>query len=438
MGSLAAAVVVADKPNIIILYADDAGYADFGFQPIAASDMSDLTPNIDGIAMQGARFTNAYMSGTVCSPSRAGLLTGRYQQRFGFDNNLPRSSQTGLSLTQTFGTIYLQDLGYRTALIGKWHLGYKDAFHPNQRGFDWFYGLLGGSRSYFPSTKVGSDQLLQINGKFLPEQDYVTDRLGDAACRFILGNSDQPYFLFVSFTAPHGPLEAKPSILDHLSSIKDERRRKYAGLIVSLDENVGKILTCLQQTDSEQNTLLIFTNDNGGRTSTGANNYPLRGGKSNVWEGGIRVPLVMRWPGRISPQSVIDDPVISLDLLPTFIEAAGGTINTDWQLDGVSLFRRITKPNTSLTERALFWRHHGSNGKRAMRLGQWKVVHNRHQGAPPMLFNLESDVGENENLAKIEVDTLHTMLDLLDRWESGLTEPLWGPGSEDKLGLSGK
>jgi arylsulfatase A-like enzyme len=432
------ASTVSEKPNIIVLYADDAGYADFGFQENAASDMRGLTPNIDGIASQGAQFTNAYTSGAVCSPSRAGLLTGRYQQRFGFENNLPLTNPTSLSVKQTFGTRYLQDLGYRTALIGKWHLGYTKAFHPNQRGFDFFYGLLGGHRSYFPATEANPYQVLQINGKPTPERGYVTDRLGDAACRFILKSSDQPYFLLVSFTAPHSPVEAKPQILNQLSSIKEERRRNYAGLIVSLDENVGKILTCLRQTNLEENTLVIFTNDNGGSGATGANNHPLQGTKGKMWEGGIRVPWAMRWPGKINPGSVIDDPVIALDLLPTFIEAAGGSINPDWELDGVSLLSRVTEPNTPLTERALYWRHHGSNGKRAMRRGPWKVVHNRHQGAPPMLFNLYSDIGEKNNLAESEADTLYAMLDLLDRWESELTEPLWGRGSEDKLGLSGK
>jgi arylsulfatase A-like enzyme len=430
--------IAAEKPNIVLLYADDAGYADFGFQANAASDMRNLTPNIDRIASQGARFTNAYMSGPVCSPSRAGLLTGRYQQRFGFDNNLPRNSATGVPLTETFGTKYLQNLGYRTALIGKWHLGYTQAYHPNQRGFDWFYGLLAGDRSYFPTKEPGSDRVIQINGEATPEEDYVTDRLGDAACLFILSNSNQPFFLLVSFTAPHGPLEAKPQILEQLSSIKTERRRNYAGLIASLDENVGKILTCLQETNQAATTIVIFTNDNGGRNLTGANNYPLRGTKGNVWEGGIRVPWAMRWPGKIGSGMVIDDPVIALDLLPTFIEAAGGSVNPDWQLDGISLLSIITKPNTTLNERALFWRHHGYKGKRAIRRGKWKVVHNRHQGAPPMLFNLHFDIGEKTNLAENEPEILRIMLDLLDGWESELTEPLWGIGSKDRLGDSGK
>ncbi|RLA40736.1 MAG: sulfatase [Gammaproteobacteria bacterium] len=429
------AAVTTGKPNIVLLYADDAGYADFNFQPNAADDIRNLTPNIDRIASQGARFTNAYMSGTVCAPSRAGLLTGRYQQRFGFDNNLRPANQTGLPLTETLGTKYLQDLGYRTALIGKWHLGYAAAFHPNQRGFDWFYGLLGGSRPYFPAKEARSDQVLQSNGKPTPEKGYVTDRLGDAACRFILRSGNQPYFLLVSFTAPHGPLQAKPQILKQLSSIKSAGRRKYVGLIVSLDENVGKILTCLQQANQEERTLVVFTNDNGGQTLKGANNYPLHGKKRDVWEGGIRVPWVMRWPGKINSRSVIDDPVIALDLLPTFINAAGGTIDPDWQLDGVSLLSRITKPNTTLSERALFWRHCGSEGKRAMRRGHWKVVHNRHQGVSPMLFNLHTDIGEENNLANNEVEMLHTMLDLLDTWESELTEPLWGRSRECKLGI---
>ena len=233
--------VAQAKPNIVVLFADDAGYADFGFQPAVRKEMKQLTPHIDSIAAAGVRCSNAYMSGSVCSPSRAGLMTGRYQQRFGHDNNLPPGFQSGLPLSETFGAKRLQRLGYKTGLIGKWHLGYPANFHPNRRGFDWFYGCLQGSRSYFPYKKPHPYRVLQENGKPTPESGYVTDRLGDAACRFIAKNKKDTFYLFVSFTAPHGPLQAKKDDLDTLGHIRQVRRRKYAGLIKSLDDNVGKI-----------------------------------------------------------------------------------------------------------------------------------------------------------------------------------------------------
>ena len=218
----------------------------------------------------------------------------------------------------------------------------------------------------------------------------------------------------------------------------DEQRRAYAGLMVSLDENVGKILACLQQGNLEENTIVIFTNDNGGQTKSGANHYPLRGGKGRLWEGGIRVPCVIRWPGQTSPGSVIDDPVTALDLLPTFIEAAGSTINPDWQLDGVSLLNRSLRPGAPLAERELYWRRRGFAGQRAMRRGKWKVVHNRHEGADPMLFDLDTDIGETRDLANERSGILHGMLRSLDKWESELSTPLWGPGSINSGVVSGR
>jgi len=191
----------ADKPNVVILYSDDAGYADFGFQSVCAPEMKKLTPNIDSIARDGVRLSNAYMSGCVCSPSRAGLMTGRYQERFGYDNNLPPGAKNGVDLNETFGVKRLQKLGYKTALIGKWHLGYPDEYHPNERGYDWFYGLLQGSRGYYPYEKASPHRVILDNKNATPEHGYVTDRFGDAACKFIKENKDDPFYLFVSFTA---------------------------------------------------------------------------------------------------------------------------------------------------------------------------------------------------------------------------------------------
>ena len=216
-----------DKPNVVILFADDAGYADFGFQPDARPDMAGLTPHIDSIVANGARCSQAYVTVAVCSPSRAGLMTGRYQERFGHELNLPPGAETGLPLTETFGVKRLREIGCHTGLIGKWHLGYPEAYHPNQRGYDHFYGLLQGSRSYYPYSDPTPDRVIRLNDSPTSEEGYVTDRLGDAACEYIKAHKDEPFYLFVSFTAPHGPREPRKNAEDanRVAHVVDKNRR---------------------------------------------------------------------------------------------------------------------------------------------------------------------------------------------------------------------
>lgn len=416
-------------PNIVLLYADDAGYADFGFQAHTAADMHAVTPHIDSIAKAGARFTNAYMSGCVCSPSRAGMLTGRYQTRFGHELNIPPGYMGGgLPLEETMMPARLARLGHKTAIVGKWHLGYPAPYHPNKRGFDWFYGLLQGSRGYFPLAKPTAHRVIQENGKPTKEEGYVTDRFGAAAVRFIEAHKEQPFFLFVSFTAPHGPLQAKPSDLEALAGIEPPRRRKYAGLIKSLDDAVGTILAALKKHGLDANTLVVFTNDNGGQTRTGANNGPLRGRKGNLFEGGIRVPLCMRWPGKIAGDSVIDDPVISLDLLPTFLASAGAQPAAEWKLDGTNLLPRLLGDTKSLPERSLFWRTGGPGKAIAMRQGGLKLLfQDRSKGKEPALYDLTEDIGEAHDIASQNAATVERMRVRLAAWEKQQVDPKWRP-----------
>ena len=421
--------LAAEKPNILVLFSDDAGYADFGFQPNCVEEMKQLTPHIDTIARDGVRLSNAYMAGSVCSPSRAGLMTGRYPQQFGYDNNLPPGMKNGLSLEEIFGAKRMQSLGYETGLIGKWHLGYPDAFHPNERGFNWFYGLLQGARQYYPMDKPSPHKVILDNRLPTKEQGYLTDRLGDAACKFISENKSKPFFLFVSFTAPHSPNQPKAGDENRTAHIQKKGRASYAGLIVSLDDNVGKILKHLEKEGLEENTLVIFTNDNGGQTATGADNTPLQGRKGGLLEGGIRVPWAMRWPGKIAAGSVIDDPIISLDIVPTMVEISGNPIDPAWNLNGVSILDRMTGKSDSLEQRPLYWRQHGSKGDRAVRLGEWKLHDGRSSGTGVRLFNLAADITEANDLADKEPARVKQLTELLDTWESGLIEPLWGPGS---------
>lgn len=424
----------ATPPNIVVLFSDDAGYADFGFQPNVVEEMRTLTPHIDTIARDGARCSNAYMAGCVCSPSRAGLMTGRNPGRFGFDNNLPPGTKNGLSLEETFASKRLQKLGYDTALIGKWHLGYPEEFHPNRRGWDWFYGLLQGSRPYFPIKNPSPHRVILDNNTPTPEVGYVTDRIGDAACKFIKKQSTgdqkaQPFFLFVSFTTPHGPLQPKPEDLQRLAHITDRKRKSYAGLIFSLDDNVGKILKCLKSHGCDDNTLVIFTNDNGGQTQTGADNTPLRGRKGDFFEGGIRVPMAMRWPGKIAPGAVIDEPICAIDFLPTFVNLAGGKVDPAWKLDGINLQPLLTGETKSLPTRPLFWRKGGADGTYAVRDGRWKLYVNRSDNSKPMLFDLSNDIGEARDLATEHPEVVKQLTAKLTVWSTGLVKPWWGPAS---------
>lgn len=417
-----------------MLFSDDAGYADFGFQPNCVEEMKNLTPNIDTIARDGVMFSNAYMSACVCSPSRAGLMTGRYQQQFGYDNNIEPGPGNGLPLTEVFGAKRLQSLGYETGLVGKWHLGNEEAFLPNERGFDWFYGFLRGARGYYPADSPRSNEVVLENKTPTKEEGYITDRFGDAACKFITENKAKPFFLLVSFTAPHSPNEPKPEDAKRTAHIDDAQRAGYAGLIVSLDDNVGKILKHLEKEGLKENTLVIFTNDHGGQTRTGADNSPLQGKKGDLLEGGIRVPWAMRWPGKIKAGSVIHDPIISLDILPTAVEVSGNKIDPEWGLNGVSLVDRVIGKSKSLEQRPLFWRYNGSKGDRAVRIGDWKLYDGRSRGTGVQLFNLAKDSGESTDLASKEGDKLKELTKVLDEWESGLMEPLWGEGSPGYTG----
>jgi arylsulfatase A-like enzyme len=419
------------RPNVVLLYSDDAGYADFGFQAQASADLQKLTPNIDSIASQGVVFSNAYMSGCVCSPSRAGMLTGRYQSRFGHENNIPPGyMKGGMDLGQKTMADRVKALGYRTGLVGKWHLGYPQAYQPNRRGFDWFLGLLQGARPYFPMRKPTPHRVLQLNGKALPEKGYVTDRFGDAAISFLEEQQGKgPFLLFVSFTAPHGPLQAKAEDLKALGRITQRKRRRYAGLIKSLDDNVGRILDTLKATGLDKNTLVIFTNDNGGQTMTGAVNAPLRGRKGQLWEGGIRVPMCMRWPGRIEAGSRIDEPVISLDFLPTFVELAGGKVDEAWKLDGVSLLPRLLGRQRILSDRVLYWRKGGPGREIALRRDRYKLhFSDRSKSDKPELYDLAKDIGERTDIAADNEALVKELCILMQGWEKQLENPRWAYG----------
>ena len=414
-------------PSIIVLMSDDAGFADFGFQPGCAADCRELTPRIDSLAAAGARFTDACATGAVCSPTRAGMLTGRYQQRFGHERNIPAGSMTaGLDPAERTLGDRLGALGLATGYVGKWHLGYADAFHPNRRGFAHFHGLLQGSRPYGTIERDAPHQVLQVNGKLQPEAGYVTDRFGDAAAAFVKEHAKEPFVLFVSFTAPHGPLQPLAADLATVPESVPAQRRKNLGLLVGLDRAVGRILDAVEEAGIRDRTLVVFTNDNGGQVQTGADNGPLRGAKGTLYEGGIRVPLAVRWPQRIRPGTVVTTPVALFDLLPTFVAATGARVDADWRLDGRDLLPLLAGDPGAVGERALFFRTNGPKGPVAMRRGVHKLVYERNRaGSEPELYDLSRDPGEASNLAAAEPERLAAMLAEIATWEAQLVDPRW-------------
>jgi len=412
----------AAPPNVIIIVADDAGYADFG----AFGDPEMPTPAIDSIAANGVRFTQAYNAASVCSPSRAGLLTGRYPQRFGHEFNIPRTAQPGadindigLPLSESTVAEAMRDLGYSTIAVGKWHLGIADRFHPLERGFDEFFGFLYGSRSYFPLEEIDERGLLLLrDNEPQPERGYMTDVLAEETADLIERHRDRPFFLYVNFNAVHTPMHAKEEHLELFADVEDERRRTLAAMTVSLDEGVATILAKLRELDLEENTLLFFVNDNGGATNNASINAPYRGQKGDKFEGGIRVPFMVQWPARLPHGADYDAPVTSMDIFPTAVAAARG--NPAAEIDGVNLIPYLTGEAPGRPHQTLFWRR---GVIASIRDNDWKLI--RVDGAPAWLFDLAADPYETTNFLGAEPARVAEMAERLEAWELETVEPGW-------------
>ena len=417
------------RPNIILILADDAGYADFGFQ--GSSEF--LTPNLDRLAEQGMRFTQAYVSAAVCGPSRAGLLTGKYQQRFGFEeNNVPGymtpstlpDDEMGLPLTESTMADHLRGLGYTTALFGKWHQGNADRFHPLRRGFDEFVGFRGGARSYFPFAEGNpnhrpEDRLEEGFGQYREAPGYLTDYLAERAVDFIDRHQFSPFFLFLSFTAVHAPMDALPEDLAEFQSLP-EGRRQLAAMTLAMDRGCGLLLQKLKELGLEENTLIVFTNDNGGPSDANfSDNSPLAGTKANHLEGGIRVPFLMSMPGHISP-GVYLHPVSTLDLLPTFYRLAGGQLTDLQEVDGVDLWPFLVGNKKGHPHQTLFWK---KENRGAVREGDWKLL--RFPDRPAELYDLRADEGEQNDLASSHPELVRQLYKKLFQWELILARPAW-------------
>jgi arylsulfatase A-like enzyme len=440
---LAAAVLVpapraeaAAKPNVVVIVADDLGYADLGIQ--GGKDVP--TPHIDALAKSGTRFTSGYVSGPYCSPTRAGLLTGRYQNRFGHEFNPGPNpvKNFGLDLKQTTLAERLKGAGYRTALVGKWHLGNKPEFHPQKRGFDEFFGFLGGAHSYIqPGT--GPNAVFRGTDP-VDEKEYLTDAFAREAVAFVGRQKDAPFFLYLAFNAVHLPLDTTEKYLSRFPDIKDPKRKKYAAMLSAHDDAVGAVLAKLKETGADRNTLIAYISDNGGpEQANGSDNGPLHGGKATTWEGGVRVPFFVRWPGTVPAGKTEDRPVIQLDLAPTILAAAGVPAPADARFDGVNLLPYLTGEKAGAPHQALFWRF---GGQVAVRAGDWKLVKAAEPGPGgaaarraastldgAKLFNLRTDIGEETDLAEKNPEKVKELAALWAAWNANNVPPAWVPGN---------
>ncbi len=418
---LASHALAQPKPNILLIVGDDMGYGDVGFQ-----NCKDIpTPNLDALAAAGVRFTNGYVSGPYCSPTRAGLLTGRYQTRFGHEFN-DGGPGGGLPVTETTLADHLHTAGYVTGLIGKWHLGAKPAMHPQQRGFDEFFGFLGGAHSYFDTAAIlrGTEPVT--------EMDYTTDAFGREACSFVEKHKGKPWFLYLAFNAVHTPMDATDDRLAKFSSIDDKQRRTYDAMMLAMDEAIGKVRAKLDETGQTQNTLVLFISDNGGPTMkgvtvNGSRNDPLRGSKRTTLEGGVRVPFVIAWPGKIKP-AVFDQPVIQLDLHATSLAAAGVAPKPEWKLESVDLLPYLQAGKIGSPHDTLYWRF---GQQMAIRDGDYKLVRydltadggSAKSVSVPRLYNLASDIHEDHDLSAAMPEKVKQMQAKWDDWNKLNTPP---------------
>ena len=420
-----------ERPNVVFILADDMGYGDvriYGCEDIQ-------TANIDRLAAAGVRFTSGYSSHPYCSPMRAALMAGRYQQRFGYERNIAYDQHNevmGLPKSEETVASRMQKAGYVTGGLGKWHLGAAKPFQPNNRGFDFFYGFRGGGHRYFDvdlneRLHEGYYSALERNGQPEGLEGYLTTALTDEAIGFMERNREKPFFLYLAYNAPHGPLEAPESIKEKYNHIADTKRRTYAAMVHALDDEVGRVVDTLDRLDLRKNTIVYFLSDNGGpEHANSSDNGPLRGGKGEVYEGGIRVPFIVSWPGRIPEGSVNHSPVMSIDLMRTSLELAGAPI--DEKLEGVNLMPYLEGSNSNSPHEALFWRMENGNDY-AVRSGPWKLMKARDQKGV-QLYNVNDDIGETRDLASAKPEVMSRLTALYDNWNSKNIAPFF-PGYRD-------
>jgi len=427
----------AARPNIVLIFADDLGYCDselYGCETVP-------TPNISRIADEGALFTAGYVTSPVCSPSRASLLTGRYQQRFGHEF-LPSKDSDGLPASETTLANAMRQTGYTTGMVGKWHLGVAEQFHPMKRGFNEVYGVIGAATDYVDPTRKDvrssrpgreprppgawngrpAKRAVTRGTQPVEEDEYLTDAFTREAVEFIERHKSSPFFLYVPYTAVHQPLQVTQQYYDRFGHIEDESQRIYAAMTAAMDDGIGAILDALEDNGLDEQTLVIFLSDNGAGVADYCSNEPLRLGKQTLFEGGVRVPFTMKWPGQIRKGLVYDHPVSALDIFPTVMTAAGGVeASTNKLRDGVDLIPYLTGSKSDLPHDTLYWR---SGANWAVREGNWKLI---HAGGRNWLYNLADDIGERSNRATQRPDLVEQLKSAYGRWASEMIDPAWPP-----------
>jgi arylsulfatase B len=448
------------RPNIVLIFVDDLGYGELGCQ----GNPQIPTPHIDSIAANGVRFTSGYVTASYCSPSRAGLMTGRYPSRFGYEYNPigagNEDPDAGLPASEVTLAQHLHGAGYTTGLVGKWHLGGTARYHPLRRGFDEFFGFLHEGHFYVPppyrgattmlrrktlpdggkgrwtgenmiySTHMGHDEPpydadnpILRGGQPVEEPEYLTDALTREAVDFIQRHSSKPFFLYLAYNAVHSPLQAADAYMERFAHIEDVHRRIFAAMLANLDVCVGYVLDTLRILHVEENTLVFFISDNGGPTrELTSSNLPLRGGKGDIYEGGIRVPFLVQWRGTLPAGKVFDEPVISLDVFATAAATAGAPVPKGRPIDGVDLIPYLKGEREGRPHDVLFWR---MGHRTAVRAGDWKLLRDarRRSNANWQLYNLADDVSESTDLADTHSQKLEELKGVWERLNGQMPEP---------------
>lgn len=412
------AAAAGRRPNIVLIVADDLGYGDLGCQ--GGQDVA--TPNIDRLAAEGVRMTDFYATHPSCGPSRAGLLSGRYQHRFGFENNpgLAQHDSPAVGLPRDHGGTIAERLkaqGYATAAVGKWHTGYTAENLPTARGFDRFYGFIGGAMAYTADAPNGAKDLLR-NTAPAPMPAHTTEAFTDEAVGFIRESGQRPFFLYAAFNAVHAPLQSTAPYLARVAPTADPRRRTYLAMLAALDDAVGRIVSAVDQAGVGRETLIVFTSDNGGPTwQTTSANGPFNGVKGTMFEGGVRVPAIFRWTGRLPAGRTTGAVGMGFDITATALAAARAPLTPD--LDGVDLMP-VLVGRAKPPERTLYWRMIPQG---AMRSGDWKVLFAEDRW---WLFNLKDDPGERHDLAAARPEVLKRLQADWNRWSATMPPALWG------------
>ena len=441
-GSISVHATNSQKPNVMVIFADDMGYNDLSCQ--GSEDIR--TPNIDKLAHNGVRFTDGYVTAPQCSPSRAALLTGQYQQRFGHESNPERVFRNSFGLDRSKKTLgdYMRQDGYLTGAVGKWDLGRCLWAHPLNRGFDMWYGFLTGCRYYYdpPLPRKIPDYVMLCTGKDrksrIHVKRYLTDLLTDGTIQMIekAQKAGKPFCIYVAYNAPHSPFQAPEKYLKRNMHIKNPRRRVYAGMITALDDGVGRIMQTLRKLGIEKNTMVFFISDNGAPykssnkklDETEGSNAPLRGWKGKCFEGGIRIPFILQWPAKLKGGQIYSKAVSSLDVIPTVLAAAGEKANKDTKFDGVNLLPYISGSATGAPHKYMFWRW---SGQMAARSGDWKIYFSGADRGRFQLFDLKNDIAEKQDLSEKYPGRLNELKGALLTWNNQLKSPTWKKASQN-------